>query len=167
MSEEKEVCSICLQRFNLQIGIPCGHRFCMLCLKAYHTQLTTDCCCPLCQQKVPADFFQTISQDLTNFLPQNTKVHRWVYRSATQPDQWWLYDDRSHSVIEAASAAKLSSVEVDILNKKYVVSLLQGVQYPKNDPSKQRPICRKLLDTNSCWQSGELLGVAGILHQPQ
>ncbi|XP_034435012.1 zinc finger protein RFP-like [Hippoglossus hippoglossus] len=50
LSEERFLCSICLDVFTDPVTIPCGHNFCSACINRYWDSGDT-CQCPMCKQK--------------------------------------------------------------------------------------------------------------------
>ncbi|XP_053271292.1 zinc finger protein RFP [Pleuronectes platessa] len=50
LSEERLLCSICLDVFTDPVLIPCGHNFCSKCINTYWDSRDT-CQCPMCNEK--------------------------------------------------------------------------------------------------------------------
>ncbi|XP_060935720.1 E3 ubiquitin-protein ligase TRIM39-like [Limanda limanda] len=50
LSEERLLCSICLDVFTDPLSIPCGHNFCSTCINTYWDSGDT-CQCPMCKRK--------------------------------------------------------------------------------------------------------------------
>lgn len=52
LSEEKFLCSVCLDVFTEPVSTPCGHNFCRVCIHEYWD--SSDICqCPLCKRTYP------------------------------------------------------------------------------------------------------------------
>lgn len=52
LSEDKFLCSVCLDVFTKPVSTPCGHNFCSACIQAYWDGSDT-CQCPLCKRVFP------------------------------------------------------------------------------------------------------------------
>ncbi|XP_076849601.1 E3 ubiquitin-protein ligase TRIM39-like [Brachyhypopomus gauderio] len=50
LSEERFMCSVCLDEFTDPVTTPCGHNFCKTCLTQYWDN-SPHCICPLCKEK--------------------------------------------------------------------------------------------------------------------
>jgi hypothetical protein len=154
---EKEVCAICLGEFELCVGLPCGHQFCVLCIKGRSE-------CAICKVALPVDFFDTLQRDLSGFFQPDTVYQRWAYSSRTQPGEWWLYlDSCSRDLSDVSSGGK---VQLQILGDSYQVDFAKGIQRSM-DGSRVRQIKRMVFKGKDVFRGTGVVGIAGVRHKSQ
>ncbi|XP_060947333.1 E3 ubiquitin/ISG15 ligase TRIM25-like [Limanda limanda] len=76
LSEERLLCSICLDVFTDPVTIPCGHNFCSKCINPYWDSGDT-CQCPMCKQKFstrPELRVNTVMSELANEFKKLVQV---------------------------------------------------------------------------------------------
>lgn len=74
---------------------------------------------------------------------------------------WWKYDSRSSAELEEAHSSGLTLTELTLCGTLYTVSLVNMVQFNKQDPSRKRQIKREHVAVSRAK------GVAGLLNNPQ
>lgn len=74
---------------------------------------------------------------------------------------WWKYDSRSSAELEEAQRSGLASAELTLCGTLYTVSLVDMVQFNKDNPSRKRQIKREHVAISRAK------GVAGLLNHPQ
>ncbi|XP_040885639.1 E3 ubiquitin-protein ligase TRIM21-like [Toxotes jaculatrix] len=76
LSEERFLCSVCLDVFTEPVSTPCGHNFCSACILKYWDSINT-CQCPLCKRTFstrPELQVNTIMSELAGELKKLAQV---------------------------------------------------------------------------------------------
>jgi len=154
VTDDADICCICLDNFKLPLLLSCQHKFCYLCIKAvYH--LTAKC--PLCRNNINNDSIEKVSLTSSFKLPDIT----WIYSS--RDNNWWLYESSIANEIEIAYQQYLKDItnkkvtSISIMDKTYQINFEQMIQYYQNCKRK----IKRLVNTNN---NDKLFikGIAGI-----
>ncbi|KAJ4924847.1 hypothetical protein JOQ06_003797 [Pogonophryne albipinna] len=89
LSEEKFLCSVCLQVFTKPVTTPCGHNFCSACIHKYWDG-SAICQCPLCKRTFsqrPELHVNTFVSELAAELKTMCKVHNKITELYCRTDQ--------------------------------------------------------------------------------
>jgi len=126
--DSDETCSVCYDKLQYPIKLPCNHLFCFLCIKGAHASNHQ---CPMCRARIPSTFIlepellskstrtkssKSAQSSKRANLNEGKRVTRssrkmakkiddeifWCYESKRQYKTWWKYDKRTTAEIEAA-----------------------------------------------------------------
>jgi E3 ubiquitin-protein ligase RNF146 len=163
---ENDLCSICFDKFNLPIKIPCDHMFCFLCFKELCYNLHSKIC-PLCRKHIPTTIINDIKFNKFNNKFNKNQLYTssvyWMYNTKNGNNKWWLFDSNSNKEIEKKYSEFLKDEKImcklSICGFEFQLDYKNLVQI--NSMTHDTRSIKRLTDLNTL-QSDKIVGISGI-----